>query len=94
MARRPSREPDLTPAQVAKALGYGDVGAFLDRAETYHRLGLRPDPITGLYDPEGFDRWRRLRNSELFPEIVALTPPTGARHAADVVNQRLARLVG
>lgn len=91
MPRRPSREPDLTPAQVARALGFADVRDFLERARDYHARGLRPDPITGRYDPDGFDRWRRLRNADLFPD---LTPNREARDAATGFHDRLSRLGG
>lgn len=91
MPRRPSREPDLTAEQVARALGYADTRDFIQRADDYARAGLRPDPITGRYDPDGFDRWRRLRNPHLFQD---LTPIRGARDAASVVNERLARIGG
>ena len=83
---RPRR--DLTPSTVARTLGYPSLAAFIEKADIYVAAGLRPDPISGLYDPEAFERWRRLRNASLFPE---LTGATGARNAGDVFGERLRR---
>jgi hypothetical protein len=80
--------PDLTPAQVARALGYASVGDFVARKDEYERAGLVPDRISGLYDPEGFERWRRLRMASLYPE---LTQAQGARDAKAVFEERLRR---
>ncbi|MDR3495346.1 MAG: hypothetical protein P4L82_12165 [Ancalomicrobiaceae bacterium] len=83
---RPVFRPDLTPTQVALVLGYANADAFLERRDDYARAGLKADPFTGRYDPEAFERWRRLRSPGLFPE---LTASNGARDARSVFEQRL-----
>lgn len=46
------------------------------------------DPTTGNYDMDAINVWRRDRNKQLFPSA-GLTPPLAARHAGDVVRDRL-----
>lgn len=53
----------------------------------------RADPVTGNYDLDAIDAWRRKRNPQLFPDA-ALTPQRMARHAGDVVADRVARIRG
>jgi hypothetical protein len=89
MPRRPAPLPDLTADQVARALGHPDAAAFLALAGDYERRGLRADPITGRYDPEAFERWRRLRSPALFPE---LTAPPAPRDAGALIAARLERM--
>jgi hypothetical protein len=47
-----------------------------------------PDPTTGNFDLDAIDAWRQLRNKQLFPSA-GLTLPQPARHANDVVRERL-----
>lgn len=46
------------------------------------------DPTTGNYDMDAINVWRADRNKQLFPSS-GLTPPPAARHAGDVVRDRL-----
>lgn len=48
------------------------------------------DPITGNYDLDAIDVWRRGRYPHLYPQPLTLRP--AARDAKDVVRERLARL--
>lgn len=65
-----SRAPaDLTQREVARRLGL-TVDAFRAAAPQLAARGFpTPDPLTGRYDPEAVERWRRLRNANLFPEL-------------------------
>ena len=86
MARIPISR-DLTASEVAQALGWPKADDFLRHLESYIARGFpSPDPLTGRFDPAAFERWRRLRNSRLFPE---LTPTPLARDAASVFAQRM-----
>lgn len=86
-----SRVPaDLTQREVARRLGMG-VEDFRKHAPDLAGRGFpSPDPLTGRYDPEAVERWRRLRNANLFPELTTAT----VAKPASVVNlqDRLARL--
>lgn len=86
-----SRVPaDLTQREVARRLGM-PVEEFRKHVPELASRGFpAPDPLTGRYDPEGVERWRRLRNANLFPELTAAT----VAKPASVVNlqERLARL--
>jgi len=49
-----------------------------------------PDPVTGNYDLDAIDRWRKTRNKHLFPEVSNHLTPATARDAKEVVRQRIA----
>jgi len=77
---------DLTPSQVATALGWESAKAFQEKLGEYLKRGFpAPDPMTGRFDPEAVERWRRARSPHLFPELTAA--PT-ARNAAEVMAER------
>lgn len=60
---------DLTQREVARRLGM-TVAAFREAVPELAARGFpSPDPLTGRYDPEAVERWRRLRNASLFPEL-------------------------
>lgn len=52
----------------------------------------QPDPTTGNFDMDAINAWRKSRYPHLFAQN--LTPAPVARHAQDVVAQRLARIRG
>ncbi|CAH1652131.1 conserved hypothetical protein [Hyphomicrobiales bacterium] len=81
---------DLPISAVARALGYDSAEAFRQRLGEYLKRGFpAPDPMTGRFDPQAFERWRRLRTPHLFPELVY--PMGGARDAAVLAAERRAR---
>lgn len=83
---------DLTPGEVAAALGWESAKAFNDRLADYLKRGFPPpDPMTGRFDPEAVERWRRKRSPHLFPE---LTAAPAARNAADLAAERRQRKWG
>jgi len=50
----------------------------------------RPDPMTGNFDLDAIDKWRRGRHPHLYDDRV--TSPPVALNAKDVVGERIARL--
>lgn len=61
---------DLTSAEVAAALGYESAKAFNEKLGEYLKRGFpAPDPMTGRFDPEAVERWRRSRAPHLFPDL-------------------------
>lgn len=80
---------DLTAAEVAAALGYDSARAFTERMGDYLKRGFpAADPMTGRFDPEAVERWRRLRAPHLFSELTAA--PT-ARNAEALAAERRQR---
>ena len=81
---------DLTLREVARRLGLS-VDEFRKHAGDLASRGFpSPDPLTKRYDPEAVERWRRLRNANLFPELTAASV---AKHAGFVdLKKRLASL--
>lgn len=92
MTGRRAVESDLAPREVARRLGL-DETRFANILSTLIRSRRfpAPDPDTGRFDPEAVERWRRLRNSHLFPE---LTTPPSAIDARAVMDERLRRMGG
>lgn len=83
---------DLTPGQVATALGWESAKAFQEKLGEYLKRGFpAPDPMTGRFDPEAVERWRRARSPHLFPELT--TAPT-ARNAQALAAERRQRKWG
>lgn len=83
-------EPRDVPAAVA-ARRLGITEAKFN--ELFHRLRASgfpaPDDITGNYDLDAIDEWRKRRNPHLFN----LSPaPPAARNANDVIHERLKRV--
>lgn len=82
---------DLTPREAARSLGLesaADLGPALTK---YRAAGLAvpaPDPVTGRFDPVAWERFRRLRNPALFPE---LTASPSARDPAAAARERRGR---
>lgn len=80
---------DLTAAEVAAALGYDSARAFNERMADYIKRGFpAADPMTGRFDPEAVERWRRSRAPHLFPE---LTIAPAARNAETLAAERRQR---
>jgi hypothetical protein len=83
---------DLTPSEVAAALGYDSARAFSERMGDYLKRGFpAADPMTGRFDPEAVERWRRSRAPHLFPE---LTSAPAARNAEALAAERRQRKWG
>lgn len=83
---------DLTPAEVAAALGWESAKAFNEKLGEYLKRGFPPpDPMTGRFDPEAVERWRRARSPHLFPE---LTKPSAARDPHALAAERRQRKWG
>ena len=90
MTGRRAIESDLSAREVARRMGvdetrFADMLPGLIRSRRFPA----PDPDTGRFDPEAVERWRRLRNSHLFPE---LTAPPSAIDARAVMDERLRRM--
>lgn len=83
---------DVPPAVAARRLGLS-LEAF---KEALPALQARTPPFpaadetTGNFDLDAIDAWRKKR----YPQLFDATPSTGARHAKDVVSQRLAGIRG
>jgi DNA-binding transcriptional regulator of glucitol operon len=89
MMRRCNLIADLTPAQIAAALGWDGAKAFQERFGDYLKRGFpAPDPMTGRFDPEAVEKWRRSRSPHLFPELTTAPP---ARNAEALANERRRR---
>ncbi len=90
MPRAPALLCDLTTKQVAQAMGMTEAEFLAAMPGLISARGFpKPDPLTGRIDPLAFDRWRRLRNPHLFPE---LTKAHVARDAGTIsVSERLGR---
>lgn len=83
---RASLAPDLTLREIARALGIEESALRDALPELVAGRGFpKPDPLTGRVDPVAFERWRRLRNHHLFPE---LTPASTARDPRAVAAAR------
>lgn len=83
---------DLTAAEVAAALGWESARSFLEHLGDYMKRGFpAPDPMTGRFDPEAVERWRRSRSPHLFPDLT--TAPT-ARNAQALAAERRQRKWG
>lgn len=82
---------DVPPVVAARRLGLS-LDAFRDALPALVQSGFpAADAITGNYDLDAIDAWRRRRHPHLFGQ---LTPPPAARDARDVVAARVARLRG
>jgi hypothetical protein len=83
---------DVPPITAARRLGL-TLDAFLEKLPQLLEHGFPPaDPITGNYDLDAIDRWRRRRHPLLFGDQLTPPPAPAARDAKDVVAERLARL--
>lgn len=83
---RATLAPDLTLREIARALGIEESELRAVMPELVAGRGFpKPDPLTGRVDPVAFERWRRLRNQHLFPE---LTQASGARDPRAVAAAR------
>ena len=81
---------DVPPIVAARRLGLS-LDAFKDALPALIGRGFPPaDDVTGNFDLDAIDAWRRRRYPQLYPQA----PSTGARHAKDVVMQRLAGIRG
>jgi hypothetical protein len=69
---------DVPPEKVARRLHLTLVQFDERKARLFARGFPPPDPDTGMYDLEAVDRWRRLRNRALFPELTGASVPTEA----------------
>ncbi len=90
MPRRTDIRPDLTPHDAARSLGLATKEELFDALRKYRAAGVTtpsPDIITGRFDPVAWERFRRLRNPQFFPELTAA--PT-ARDPHQVVAERRA----
>lgn len=90
MGRGLSVQADITLAEVARRLGMRTDECRPKMPELYARGFPRPDPTNHRFDPEAVERWRRLRNEQLFPE---LSTPKLAKDASSInVMERLKEL--
>lgn len=90
MSRR-ALDIDLTPGEAARTLGLPSASELGPALKAYRAAGIpvpAPDPVTGRFDPVAWERFRRLRNPNLFPE---LTGATGARDPAAAAQERRGR---
>jgi hypothetical protein len=93
MTRR-ALDPDLTPKEAARTLGLQSADELGPALKAYRACGIPapdPDPVTGRFDPVAWERFRRLRNPSLFPE---LTSATTARDPAAAARERKGRKCG
>ena len=91
MSRRAALDPDLTPAEAARSRGLAGADALGPALSAYRARGYAvpsADPVTGRFDPVAWERFRRLRNAHLFPELTAA--PT-ARDPALAARDRKVR---
>lgn len=85
---------DVPPAVAAHHMGCASAQEFGQLLPALLARGFPgPDPTTGNFDLDAIKAWRRARNPQFFPQDRLLAGPT-ARHAKDVVPQRLARMRG
>lgn len=78
---------DVPPVVAARRLGLS-LDAFHGALPQLLQAGFPgADRITGNFDLDAIDAWRRRRHAHLF----GLTTPSAARDARDVVAQRVAR---
>jgi hypothetical protein len=90
----PAGTGDVPPITAARRLGL-TLDAFLEKLPLLLEHGFPPpDPITGNYDLDAIDRWRRRRHPLLFGDQLTPPPAPAARDAKDVVAERIARLRG
>lgn len=81
---------DITLAEVARRLGLKTEDCRGKLPDLYARGFPQPDPVTYRFDPEAVERWRRLRNPGLFPE---LSRPQLAKDAKSInIADRIAAL--
>lgn len=79
---------DCPPEAAARRL-WLTLEKFRERLPELLERGFPPaDPVTGNFDMDAIDAWRRGRYPQLFREN--LTPPATARNAGDVLRMRLA----
>lgn len=83
---------DVPPVVAARRIGLS-LDAFNDALPGLVARGFPPaDPTTGNFDLDAIDAWRRGRYPHLFQPGLTLAPT--ARHARDVVADRVARIRG
>lgn len=83
---------DVPPVVAARRIGLS-LDAFNEALQGLIVRGFPPaDPTTGNYDLDAIDAWRRGRYPHLFKPDLTLAPT--ARHARDVVAERVARIRG
>jgi hypothetical protein len=81
---------DVPQATAARRLGMS-AEAFAEALPNLVARGFpKADPDTGNFDLEAVDRWCDQRHPHLFASSAA--PMMGAKHAADVVTDRIAAL--
>jgi hypothetical protein len=81
---------DVPPVTAARRLGLS-LDAFGEKLPKLLAHGFPPaDPITGNFDLDAIEKWRRLRHPHLFEAGIAR--PRAALDAKDVVAERVARL--
>jgi len=80
---------DVPAAKAARRLGLTET-SFLELLPALRLRGFPPaDETTGMFDLDAIDQWRKTRHPNLF-----LTSPSPARHAKDVVADRLGGRLG
>lgn len=83
---------DCPPMAAARRI-WLSLEAFDQKLPELMQRGFPPaDPVTGNYDLDAIDAWRRSRYPHLFGERLTLAPT--ARNAKDVVGDRVARIRG
>lgn len=81
-------EPRDVPAEAAaRRLGLSATRFAEVREQLFARGFPKPDDVTGHYDLDAVDEWRRRRHPHLFPGA-----PSQAVDARAVVSERLARM--
>jgi len=78
---------DVPPVVAARRLGLSleAFTAALPALQQRHPAFPSADPVTGNYDLDAIDAWRRAR----YPQLYESSPQGGARNAKDVVRHRL-----
>ena len=93
MPRRAELLTDITVLDAARSLGLATAQELPAALDAYRQAGFDPpaiDPVTGRIDAVAWERFRRLRNPRLFPELT--TPAPAARNAEDGFAGRLEAL--
>lgn len=92
--RRPEGVAGDCPPEAAARVMFMTLEAFQEKLPELLGRGFPPaDATTGNFDMDAINRWRQLRHEQV-SAATPLTPPQTARHAGDVVRDRLRRLDG
>lgn len=82
----------MPPVTAARRMGLS-LEAFREHLPALLKRGFpAADEITGYFDLDAIDAWRRKRYPHLFP--TALTPSPTARDVKTIVAERVARIRG